>query len=282
MYKQGTTLSANQYQADSAGDGSGSRIFMVLETGNKLVRPGVGQLSIFRQKFHNSVSRTFRHFEAKIISQDSNEYLVLFPTASNAVLCALKIQSDFKYITPKFDEQNRRFKIGISTGSPQDKDLCDARELISAVLYLCDFPTHEIVITSDIKALYEKENRKAHIDKNHIRSLAHAEEEMLINLLQKANTLWQSPQFTVSTLSRELGFSPAQFRRRLKRLTGKSPNIFIREFRLKRALDLMHGQFGQISQIAKASGFQSPSYFTKCFRASFGIRPSRYNQLLKA
>lgn len=282
MHEKGTTVSESPDNPQKVGHGMADRIFMVLETGNRLGRPGLGQLSVFRQKFHNSVTKTFRHFEAKIIRQDSNEYLVLFTTATNAVLCALKIQSDFKYITPKFDERNRSFKIGISTGSPKDRDLWDAKELISAALYLCKFPTQEIVITPALKGLFDKENQNAIIDKDHIRCLTPREEEMLLNLLLKASTIWESPEFPVSNLSRDSGYSPSQFRRRLKRLTGKSPIIFIRELRLKRALDLMHRQFGQISQIAKASGFRSPSYFAKCFRESFGILPSRYARLLNA
>lgn len=262
--------------------GSEGCMYMALETGNKPGIRGTAQLSVFRQKFHNSVSKTLRHFEAKIIKQDNNNYLVMFRTATNAVLCALKIQSDIKYITSKFDRKSRNLKIGIRTGTKTERDLGGSKEVISAVLDLCDFQFQDIVITSAVKVLYEKENRNALIDKDHIRSLSRAEEQMLINLLENAHTLWNTPKFTVGNLSRQLGMSPSQFRRKLKRLTGKPPNLFIREFRLKRAIHLMNLNFGQISQVATESGFKSPSYFTKCFRATFGILPSKYTQLLKA
>jgi AraC-like DNA-binding protein len=255
---------------------------MALETGDNTVNPGSGQLTVFRQKFHNSISKTLRNFEAKIVKQDNNNYLVMFKTATNAVLCALKIQSDIKYITPKFDRKGRDLKIGIRTGTPLDQELGNSKVLIAAVLDLCEFELQDIVITSAVKGLYEEENRNARIDTDYIRSLTRGEEEMLMNLLEKANTLWNTPKFTVGNLSRQLGLSPSQFRRKLKRLTGKTPNIFIREFRLKRALTLMNRHFGKISQVASESGFKSPSYFTRCFRSTFGILPSKYTQLLKA
>jgi len=61
-------------------------------------------------------------------------------------------------------------------------------------------------------------------------------------------------------------------------LTDKSPNNFIKDFRLHKALKQLHEQEGNISEIAYECGFNSPAYFSKCFMDKFGILPSKYIQ----
>jgi AraC-like DNA-binding protein len=61
-------------------------------------------------------------------------------------------------------------------------------------------------------------------------------------------------------------------------LTGKSPNTFIRDYRLNKALKLLHDQKGNISEIAFETGFNSLAYFSKCFKNKFDILPSKYIQ----
>jgi AraC-like DNA-binding protein len=72
------------------------------------------------------------------------------------------------------------------------------------------------------------------------------------------------------------GMSKAQLYRKITDLTGYSPNNFIREIRLRNALKLIEAHKGNISEIAFESGFNNPSYFSKCFFKKFGILPSEY------
>ena len=57
-------------------------------------------------------------------------------------------------------------------------------------------------------------------------------------------------------------------------LVGKSPNIFLRDYRLDKAVVLLEKGNGNISEVAYQTGFSSPAYFSKCFHKKFGIRPS--------
>ena len=79
------------------------RVIMVLETSNYLNRLEANQFTIFTQKFHNSVSKTLKLFNGSVVKKDNNSYLVSFKSVTDAILCALKIQFNFKYITPKFE-----------------------------------------------------------------------------------------------------------------------------------------------------------------------------------
>jgi AraC-like DNA-binding protein len=144
---------------------------------------------------------------------------------------------------------------------------------------MCETVKEQIVISSAIKDLYENENRNAIIDNEHIRVLKPKEELFLAKLIAFSEANWKGSNFKLSKLCKALGHSTSQTYRKIKLLTGKAPNTFMREFRLFKALDLLHRQQGNISEIAFETGFNSPAYFTKCFYDAFGILPSKYIQL---
>ena len=77
-----------------------------------------------------------------------------------------------------------------------------------------------------------------------------------------------------------MAMSKSQLYRKTIALTGLSPNILLKEFRLERAKQLMKKQRYNIAQITFDSGFTSPSYFTKCFKKQFGLLPMAYLDLL--
>jgi len=82
-------------------------------------------------------------------------------------------------------------------------------------------------------------------------------------------------ELSVETISKEMGISRAQLYRKIKTMTGISPNDIIREARLKRADRLLETTDKSISEIAYEVGFSSPSYFTKCYREFFGRTPNK-------
>ncbi|WP_088340468.1 ATP-binding protein [Robiginitalea sediminis] len=84
-----------------------------------------------------------------------------------------------------------------------------------------------------------------------------------------------SESLGVETLAREVGFSRAQLNRKLKALTGKSPNQLIMETRLKRAYQLLEEGAGSVSEVAYSVGYSNLSYFTKRFKAFYGCAPSQ-------
>lgn len=79
----------------------------------------------------------------------------------------------------------------------------------------------------------------------------------------------------VETISHEMGISRAQLYRKIKSITGISPNDIIREARLRRADRLLETTDKSVSEIAYEVGFSSPSYFTKCYREFFGRTPNK-------
>jgi len=85
-------------------------------------------------------------------------------------------------------------------------------------------------------------------------------------------------EFSVEKLASETGLSTVHLYRKLKALTGMTPNEFIRSFRMKRATQLLEQKKLMISEVAYAVGFNDPKYFRKCFKKAFGESPSAYEQ----
>ncbi|WP_116124309.1 ATP-binding protein [Lewinella sp. IMCC34183] len=79
---------------------------------------------------------------------------------------------------------------------------------------------------------------------------------------------------SVDTLAREVGYSRSQLSRKLKALTGKTPNRLITEMRLHEARRLLEKRTGTVSEIAYRVGYSNQSYFAKTFRQQFGELPS--------
>jgi AraC-like DNA-binding protein len=258
------------------------RVIMVLETADKLYRTEDQQLSIFTQKFHRSVANSLKNFQGSIVRENDKSYLVSFKSVTNAVLCALKIQENFKYSYPKLENEHQGLNIGISAGPPVAEKDGIFYESVALSTQMCEIIKEPLVISYTIKDLYENENRNAIIDKEHIRVLKPKEEQFLSKLVAFSEANWKGSNFKLSNLCKALGHSTSQTYRKIKKLTGKAPNTFMREFRLNKALDLLHQQKGNISEIAFETGFNSPAYFTKCFYDTFGILPSKYIHLFQA
>lgn len=85
----------------------------------------------------------------------------------------------------------------------------------------------------------------------------------------------EAPEMTIALLAKEMSISEPQFYRRVKQWTGKSPNIYIREIRLKKAkLLLESGDAKKVKEVAYQVGFLKVEYFSKLYFERYGIRPS--------
>lgn len=83
-----------------------------------------------------------------------------------------------------------------------------------------------------------------------------------------------NPELSVDTFTREMAVSRTQLFRKLKSLTGMSATEFIRDYRLRRAYQLLRQSDLNVSQVIYATGFNSRSYFYQCFKKKFGVSPS--------
>ncbi|TXG38648.1 hybrid sensor histidine kinase/response regulator transcription factor [Seonamhaeicola maritimus] len=82
--------------------------------------------------------------------------------------------------------------------------------------------------------------------------------------------------YWIDELAADMNTSRSTFFRKLKKLTGQTPNEFIRLVRLKRAAQLLEQNKLNIAQVSYMVGFNDPNYFGKCFKKFFGESPSSF------
>lgn len=82
----------------------------------------------------------------------------------------------------------------------------------------------------------------------------------------------------VDQLANHVHVSKSTLHRKVKAMTGLTPLDFVRNIRLKYACMMLVQPNVTISEVAYATGFSSPKYFTKCFKEDFGLTPTEYQQ----
>ncbi|HWR99665.1 MAG TPA: ATP-binding protein, partial [Prolixibacteraceae bacterium] len=83
-------------------------------------------------------------------------------------------------------------------------------------------------------------------------------------------------EYSIEMMSHDLGMSRTLLYKKILALTGKPPLEFLRSLRLKRAALLLSRSQMNVSEIAFQVGFNDPKYFSKHFKAEFGVIPSKY------
>lgn len=206
----------------------------------------------------------------RIVTQKLNSFLISFKSVTEAITCGIKIQELYTAINP-----NLELKIGVSAGIPVTDKQAIFEDTIKTSDYLSDIAKGDFSITRALKDLYEGENQNTPIPNGNALHIVNTSEETFINqLMAYTEAVWSQPSTNVQDFEHYLGYSKSKFYRTIVDVVGKSPNLFLRDYRLKKALQLLGKQHGNISEIAYQTGFSSPAYFSKCFYKKYGILPS--------
>jgi TolB-like protein/AraC-like DNA-binding protein len=99
------------------------------------------------------------------------------------------------------------------------------------------------------------------------------EEEFLKKLSDITEANMTNEQFGVSELAREMGMSRSNLHRKAIAISKNSASQFIRQHRLKRAMEMLQHETNTVSEVAFKVGFGSVTYFTKCFHDYYGFPP---------
>ena len=87
-----------------------------------------------------------------------------------------------------------------------------------------------------------------------------------------------NPNLKMEELGEEMGLSRVQLYRKVKAITGQSPVELLRQMRLQRAYALLQSTNKTVQEIAFEVGFNTPGYFSKCFREQFGKYPTELRE----
>ena len=94
------------------------------------------------------------------------------------------------------------------------------------------------------------------------------------NLKEAIKKNMSNPNLRMDDLGDEIGLSRVQMYRKVKVLTGLSPTELLRQMRLQRAAALLSSTTKTVAEIAFEVGFNTPGYFSKCFKEQYGKQPT--------
>ncbi|MCC6288735.1 MAG: DUF4242 domain-containing protein [Chitinophagaceae bacterium] len=219
------------------------------------------------------VREQMERFAGRHLTWDADDSIVaVFDDATDAVSCALLIKNTLEQFEPKHPEVI--FKMGLSASQPVTKEGDFFKEAIKLGHRLSLIASNNQILTC---ALVRKIcNNEAVFSDDAVKSLNTKEQEFISNLIHVTETKIADQQFDLNTLSNEVCVSRPQLYRKITALTGRSPNDFIIDLRMQKALSLLKQKKACIAEIAYNSGFNSPSYFSKCFAEKFGCTPSAF------
>lgn len=100
------------------------------------------------------------------------------------------------------------------------------------------------------------------------------DEVFLANIMKTIEKNMEEEDFGVEELAKKVAMSRSQLHRKLIALLDQSPSDLIRQTRLLRAKELLQKKAFTPSEVAFKVGFNSHTYFSKCFKEEFGVSPS--------
>lgn len=84
--------------------------------------------------------------------------------------------------------------------------------------------------------------------------------------------------FTIDEFAALMKLGRTIFYRKVRGVTGYTPNEYMRVMRLKKAAELLTEDTCTVSEISYKVGINDPFYFSKCFKQQFGVTPSAYQK----
>lgn len=102
-------------------------------------------------------------------------------------------------------------------------------------------------------------------------------EEWLLEVKRITQENVDKVDFNIASVAEAVGLSERQFQRNLKKATGYTPNVYLKEIRLQMARNYLEQHaYPQVSEVSLAVGFTSSPYFSRLYKERFGKTPAAY------
>lgn len=158
----------------------------------------------------------------------------------------------------------------IFDGSAKFETVISQKETISCTDEICNNKNfHSLEITSLVyKLLYL-------LFKNHLTELNTKQKSSAIQFIDYIEENF-ALDLNTAMLSQKFGYSAEHFCRKFKEATGITPMTYLKIYRLEQALRKIKAGEQSIGEIAAQCGYYDTNYFTRCFKAHYGVPPRYY------
>jgi signal transduction histidine kinase/ligand-binding sensor domain-containing protein/DNA-binding response OmpR family regulator len=113
---------------------------------------------------------------------------------------------------------------------------------------------------------------------NHLITYTNRDKEFLDKIDKLIEKNIENIDFSVDEFARNMGMGRTNFFKKVKGITGHSPNEYLRVVRMKKAAELLTTTDMNVSEVSYKVGINDPFYFSKCFKAQFGKSPSQWQK----
>ncbi len=178
----------------------------------------------------------------------------------------------------KTDERTSHIPVVLLTAKAGQKSKIEGLEIGADDYLTKPFDTRELLVRAQ-NLVRQRETMRKQFSRTVVLqpkaiALTSADERFLQRIQENLDENLGNDQFSVEELAAAVGMSRSQLHRKLTALIDQPPVEFIRNFRLRRAKEMLEAGTGNVSEIGYAVGFSSPAYFSKVFRDTFGMVPS--------
>ena len=112
----------------------------------------------------------------------------------------------------------------------------------------------------------------------HIRGIKGSEHEFIRQINEYIHENIMDCNLNAAMLANHMIMSITTLNRRINSVTGTNTTNYIRQRKLARAKYLLRNSVMSMGEIQTVCGFDTPSYFSRTFRAEFGVSPSEYRR----
>lgn len=110
------------------------------------------------------------------------------------------------------------------------------------------------------------------------RPMSREDERFCHKLERTIQTRMRNPNLNVDIIASQFGLGRTNFYRKVRELTGMSPNDYLRKCRMTKAGELLQNTELSISDVCVQVGIPDAQYFSRVFKAHYGVTPSLYRE----
>lgn len=106
--------------------------------------------------------------------------------------------------------------------------------------------------------------------------ISEKDDEFFVRITQCIERHLSESEFSADTIADEVGMSKASLYKKVKATVGLTPHGLIKQYRLRKAADLLKNSDMSVSEVIYETGFNSRSYFYKSFNEMFHCHPKDF------
>ena len=203
--------------------------------------------------------------------QPINERRPAIPTDLFAMWFA---EHEDKQVEPQAESQDSSQEIAGELAEEASAMNALAEEPVAetlAVEELAEHRAHDESVNTATEEQYEEASAPK-------QQLSKEDERFCRKLERIVNARLRNPNLNIDIIAAQFGVGRTNFYRKVRELTGMSPNDYLRRCRMERAAELLGDSETPINDICTQVGMPDAQYFSRVFKVYYGMSPSAYRE----